>query len=100
MTLPKRGLVVILFAGAALTGCMSPMSQREAQSYAALSLRHYCADTMPCSSYRFVKAQRLKPGWLLDYRSGTAKYGVLVRDDGNTEVSVWDKGGAGNAPGG
>jgi hypothetical protein len=91
MTRSLQGAVFIL-ASLVLAGCMAPMSQREAQSYAALSLRRYCTGTTPCSDTRFVKAERLKPGWLLDYESGTAKYGVLVRDDGNTEVSVWDKG--------
>ena len=64
------------------------MTQREASSYAQLSLRSYCTAGAPC---RFVKAQRLPPGWLLDYESTAAVYGVMVRDNGGTQVTVWDK---------
>ncbi|MBV9550136.1 MAG: hypothetical protein JO256_10745 [Alphaproteobacteria bacterium] len=67
------------------------MSQREATSYAQLSLRRYCAETQPCHPARFIKAQHLAAGWLLDYESDTAKYGVMVRENGATQVSVWDK---------
>jgi hypothetical protein len=74
-----------------LAGCLAPMSQREAQSYAQLSLRRYCTETLPCHPTRFVKAQHMPTGWLLDYESDTVKYGVLVRENGVTQVSVWDK---------
>lgn len=90
MRLPKRGAFFIL-AVFTLTGCLAPMTQRQAQGYAALSLRRYCVQTTPCAPARFVKAQRLKPGWLLDYESATAKYGVMVQDGGGTQVTVWAK---------
>jgi hypothetical protein len=74
-----------------LAGCLAPLTQREAQSYAQLSLRRYCSRTLPCHPARFVKAQHLPTGWLLDYESDTVKYGVMVRENGGTQVSVWDK---------
>ena len=80
---PIGGLFIL-----ALAGCASPITQREAQSYAQLSLRDYCNTGAPC---HFVKAQKMPPGWLLDYESDAAKYGVMVRDNGGTQVSVWAK---------
>jgi hypothetical protein len=67
------------------------MNQREAQTYGALSMRDYCAQTLPCHSYRLVKAQHLGDGWMLDYESDRAQYGVMVHKNGSTQVSVWDK---------
>jgi len=64
------------------------MTQREAQGYAQRSLRDYCNPGTPC---RFIKGQRLQPGWLLDYESDAAKYGVMVRENGAAQVSVWTK---------
>ena len=78
----------------ALAGCLAPMGQREAQSYAQLSLRRYCRETLPCHPARFVHAQHMPTGWLLDYESDTVKYGVMVHENGATQVSVWDKGAA------
>jgi hypothetical protein len=75
----------------ALCGCASPMSQREATGYAQLSLRRYCIESGPCGPSRFVKAQRLPTGWLLDYESATAVYGVMVHQNGTSQVSVWAK---------
>jgi hypothetical protein len=95
MTRSFRGALIVAAAFALtglLAGCLSPMNQREAQSYASLSLRKYCADTAPCGTYRLVHAERLKPGWLLDFESDKAKYGVMVHDNGVTQVSVWQKG--------
>ncbi len=82
---------LFLLSAVLLTGCVAPLTQREAQSYAQLSLRRYCSRTMPCHPARFVKAQHMPSGWLLDYESDTVKYGVMVHENGGTEVSVWDK---------
>ena len=63
MRLPVfRGL--FLFSLITLTGCAAPMTQREAQSYAQRSLRDYCNPGAPC---RFIKAQHMAPGWLMDF---------------------------------
>jgi hypothetical protein len=86
MKLPIAG--GLLFSILVLAGCAAPMTQREAQGYAQSSLRRYCAPAQPC---HFVKAQHMPTGWLLDYDSAGAVYGVMVRDNGGTDVSVWDK---------
>ncbi len=82
---------LFLLSVLALGGCLAPMSQREAQGFAQLSLRRYCLETQPCHPARFVKAQHLRTGWLLDFESDAAKYGVMVHENGATQVSVWDK---------
>jgi hypothetical protein len=87
MRRPSSGAAFIL-AILALAGCTPAMTQREAQGYAQRSLREYCNPGVPC---RFVKGQHMAPGWLLDYESDAAKYGVMVRDNGGTDVSVWTK---------
>ena len=87
MRLPILGGLLI-FSVLTLCGCLSPLTQRQAQTYAQRSLRGYCNPGAPC---RFVKAQHMAPGWLLDFESANAKYGVMVNDDGGTEISVWSK---------
>jgi len=88
---------LVLLSAFVLTGCVAPLTQREAQSYAQLSLRRYCSQTMPCHPARFVHAQHMPTGWLLDYESDTVKYGVMVHENGGTQVSVWDKSAAASA---
>jgi hypothetical protein len=90
MRLPlKAG--AILFICIALAACVGPMSQREAQGYAATSIRRYCAETNPCGTLRVVKAQRLGDGWMVDFETPTTTYGVMVHNDGNTQVTAWKK---------
>ncbi|HJR55929.1 MAG TPA: hypothetical protein VJ798_05070 [Rhizomicrobium sp.] len=67
------------------------MSQREAQGYAANAIRKYCAQTNPCGSLRVVKAQRLGDGWMVDFETATTTYGVMVHNNGNTQVTAWKK---------
>lgn len=88
---PFAGGLVLILSLAALGGCLAPMTQRQAQAYAQLSLRRHCAETLPCHPARFVKAQHLPTGWLLDYESDNAKYGVMVHESGVAQVTVWDK---------
>jgi hypothetical protein len=64
------------------------MTQGQAQNYAQRSLRDYCSPAAPC---HFAKAQHMPPGWLLDYDSSAAVYGVLVHENGETQVTVWKK---------
>ena len=66
------------------------MGQREAQGYAANSIRRYCAET-PCGALKVVKAQRLGDGWMVDFETPTTTYGVMVHNDGNTQVTAWKK---------
>ena len=74
-----------------LTACAGPMTQREAQVTALLSLRDYCAQTVPCAPYRVGRTQRLGDGWLVDFESADATYGVMVHRNGSTEVTNWQK---------
>ena len=67
------------------------MSQREAQAYAARSIRDYCAETTPCGALRVTRAQRLGEGWMVDFETATATYGVMVRRNGSTSVTAWKK---------
>ena len=87
MRLPAcGGLCIIILA--AVAGCAAPLTQRQAQGYSQASLRRYCNPAAPC---HFVKAQHMPTGWLLDYESATALYGVKVEENGGTTVSVWAK---------
>jgi len=74
-----------------LAACAGPMGQREAQVAAAQSLRSYCAQTSPCTSYRVTRTQRLGDGWLVDFESSGTTYGVMVHRNGNTQVTTWKK---------
>jgi hypothetical protein len=87
----KQALPAALLAFAALAGCASPMSQREAQGYASTSLRKYCAQTSPCAPYRLMRSQKLGAGWMVDFESPTTLYGVMVHNDGNSQVTAWKK---------
>ena len=82
---------LLLFSLIVLTGCASPLSQREAQGFGALALRGYCAGATPCHVYRLVRAQHLGDGWMLDYESDITKYGVMVHRNGVTQVTAWAK---------
>ena len=82
----------ILISGLMLTACAGPMGQREAQIYAAASIRKYCAEKSPCGALKVVKAQRLGEGWMVDFESPDTTYGVMVRNNGGTQVTAWKKG--------
>ena len=92
MKAPLRGAIILL-ALAGLSGCASPMGQREAQTRASRSLRVFCQDAA-CGPTRLLKSQKIKSRWLVDFESGTRLYTVAVDPTGATDVSVWDK----NAP--
>jgi len=87
--LPLSG--ALLLSCATLAACAGPMTAREAQGTAATSLRRYCTETAPCGPTRIVQTQRLGPNWLVDFESATARYGVLVHENGATQVSTWKK---------
>ena len=72
-----------------VTGCATPMTARQAQIRANGALNRYCEDSGPCGPRKFTQAQRLKQGWLVEFDSGPAKYGVFVHDNRQTDVSVW-----------
>jgi len=91
---PKRAAFckpVLLPMFLALAGCAGPLSQTEAVRIAGRSLTKFCRDRSDCRPVRFAHAQRLKDRWLIEYDSPANVFGVAVEEDGNTDVSVWDK---------
>ena len=75
----------------ALAGCAGPMNQAEAVRVAGRSLTKFCRDRSDCRPVRFAHAQKLKDRWLIEYDSPANVFGVAVEEDGDTDVSVWDK---------
>ena len=74
----------------ALAGCIAPLGQREAEARAGRSLRSFCQDKT-CGPAHLLKAQKIKTRWLVDFETPNGLYTVAVDQDGNTDVSVWDK---------
>ena len=66
------------------------MGLREAQTRAGRSLRSFCVDT-PCGATRYLRAQKIKSRWLVDYETAAGLYTVSVDQTGATNVTVWDK---------
>ena len=91
MSFPRTAGAILL-SGLVLTACAGPMGQREAQVYAAASIRKYCAETSPCGALKVVKAQRLGEGWMVDFEDPNTTYGVMVHSNGGTQVTAWKKG--------
>lgn len=83
------GAAILVFCLPLLSGCLAPMSLGEAQDYAGRRLERYCGTR--CGAYHLAGSQRLKSRWLLDYDTPAHKLTVVVEDDGNTKVTVWDK---------
>jgi hypothetical protein len=81
----------IFLSSLVLAGCASPMSQREAQTYAASSIRKYCAEATTCGALRVTRAQRLGDGWMVDFETPDTTYGVMVRNNGSTQVTAWKR---------
>ena len=88
MTSPLRGGLTIL-AVAALAGCAAPMSTREAQGIARERLVKYCSGR--CGTLALAHTQKIKNRWLVDFDAPRQKFTVIVEDDGNAKVTVWDK---------
>jgi hypothetical protein len=82
--------VMLLVCGVALTGCASPMGQREAEVRANRSLTSFCREKA-CGPAKLIRAQKLKTRWLVDFETPAGLYTVMVDQGGNTQVSVWDK---------
>jgi hypothetical protein len=66
------------------------MTQREAETRAGRSLRAFCASAS-CGSPRFLKTQKIRDRWLVDFETASGLYTVSVDRGGNTNVSIWDK---------
>ena len=91
MTTPFRGLSILIL-GSALAGCIAPMSAREARDIAHTRLDKYCQGR--CGALAWSNTQKLKKRWLVDFESQRQKFTVIVEDDGNSRVTVWEKGGS------
>ena len=91
MTLFRRGsgaALALLF----LSGCMGPMTTREAQQIASTRLNKYCHGR--CGAFTLAHTQRIKNRWLVDFDAPRQKFTVIVENDGNSKVTAWDKGAA------
>ena len=84
----RRGCV--RWVGASGTsGCAAPMSTREAQGIARERLVKYCSGR--CGTLALAHTQKIKNRWLVDFDAPRQKFTVIVEDDGNAKVTVWDK---------
>jgi hypothetical protein len=80
---------LITVAALLLSGCISPMTTREAQTLAHERLVKYCAGR--CGALTLAHTQKIKSRWLVDFEAPRQKFTVIVEDDGNSRVTVWDK---------
>ena len=85
---PARG-AFIAAACILLGGCFAPMTQREAQDIAQARLARYCAGR--CGALALGHTQKIKDRYLVDYEAPRQKFTVIVENDGNSQVTVWDK---------
>jgi len=88
MTSPVRGGLIAI-AVAVLAGCVAPMNTREAQGIARERLVKYCSGR--CGALALAHTQKIKNRWLVDFDAPRQKFTVIVEDDGNSRVTVWDK---------
>jgi hypothetical protein len=89
VTPPLRGLFILVI-GPALAGCFAPMSAREARDIAHTRLDKYCQGR--CGTLAWSNTQKIKKRWLVDFDGQRQKFTVTVENDGNSRVTVWDKG--------
>ena len=82
-----RGLIIVTAAG--LCGCFAPMTMREAQDVAHEQVVKYCSSR--CGTLTLAHTQKIKNRWLVDYEAPRQKFTVIVEDDGNSKVTVWNK---------
>ena len=79
----------ILLSCVALAGCIAPMTTREAQDVAHAQLTKYCNGH--CGALTLAHTQKIKSRWLVDIEAPRQKFTVIVEDDGNSKVTVWNK---------
>ena len=72
-----------------LSGCVVPMTTREAQDIAHERLVKYCSNR--CGALTLARTQKIKSRWLVDYDTPRQKFTVIVDDDGNSKVTIWNK---------
>jgi hypothetical protein len=84
-----RGLSTLVLC-ATLAGCIAPMTAREARDIAHTRLDKYCKAS--CGTVAWSNTQKIKKRWLVDFEGQRQKFTVIVEDDGNSSVTVWEKG--------
>jgi len=89
VTVPSRGLSVLVIA-LAVAGCIAPMTAREARDIAHTRLDKYCKGR--CGTLAWSNTQKIKNRWLVDFDASRQKFTVIVEGDGNSSVTVWEKG--------
>ena len=87
MNLPARGGTLAI--GILLCGCVAPMTTREAQTIAHERVVKYCNNR--CGVLTLARTQKIKSRWLVDFDGPRQKFTVIVEDDGNSKVTVWNK---------
>ncbi|HJS44766.1 MAG TPA: hypothetical protein VJ753_00045 [Rhizomicrobium sp.] len=65
------------------------MTTREAQGIARERLVNYCKGR--CGTFTLARTQKIKKRWLVDFEAPRQKFTVIVEDNGNAKVTVWDK---------
>ena len=83
----RGGLVTISLA--LLSGCIAPMTTREAQDIAHTRLTKYCNGR--CGALALGRTQKIKSRWLVDFEAPRQKFTVIVEDNGNARVTAWQK---------
>ena len=83
---PRGGAAVIAVL---LSGCIAPMTTREAQDIAHERVVEYCSSR--CGTLTLAHTQKIKSRWLVDYEAPRQKFTVIVEDDGNSKLTVWNK---------
>jgi hypothetical protein len=65
------------------------MTTREAQDIAHERVVQYC--NARCGALTLAHTQKIKSRWLVDYEAPRQKFTVIVEDDGNSRLTVWNK---------
>jgi hypothetical protein len=82
-------LPAALLAALLLSGCIGPVTTREAQEIASTRLKKYCQGR--CGAVALAHTQKIKNRWLVDFDGPRQKFTVIVEDDGNSRVTTWNK---------
>jgi hypothetical protein len=85
--LPIRGGAAVI--AILLCGCVAPMTTREAQDIAHERVVKYCSGR--CGALTLARTQKIKSRWLVDYEAPRQKFTVIVEDNGNARLTVWNK---------
>jgi hypothetical protein len=66
------------------------MNAREARDIAHTRLDKYCKGR--CGTLAWNNTQKINKRWLVDFEGQRQKFTVTVEGDGNSSVTIWDKG--------